>query len=243
MDRNKSLEAIEKCPINHVAFIMDGNGRWAKKRMMPREFGHRSGANVFRKIMKHCCNLGIKASTFYVFSTENWKRPKKEVDAILDLLDQYLDDCFKELEDNDVRFVFLGNKDVFSESIRNKMENIERRSFENTFIINLALNYGGRDELVYAYKKLMAEGKKDITEEDISGALYTADSPELDLIIRTGGDMRISNFLLWQSAYAEFYFTDILWPDLTTEDVDKAINNFLNRNRRFGGVENTQGAK
>ena len=243
MDRNKSLEAIEKCPLKHIAFIMDGNGRWAKKRMLPRELGHRSGANVFRKIMKHCCNLGIKASTFYVFSTENWKRPKKEVDAILDLLDQYLDDCIKELEDNDVRFVFLGSKDVFSESLRNKMEKIEKLSSQNTFIINLALNYGGRDELVYAYKKLMAEGKKDVTEGDISGALYTADSPELDLIIRTGGDMRISNFLLWQSAYAEFYFTDILWPDLTTEDVDKAINDFLNRNRRFGGVEDIQGAK
>lgn len=243
MDRNKSLEAIEKCPLNHVAFIMDGNGRWAKKRMLPREFGHRSGANVFRKIMKHCCNLGIKASTFYVFSTENWKRPKKEVDAILDLLDQYLDDCINELADNDVRFVFLGSKDVFSESLRNKMERIEHLSSDNTFIINLALNYGGRDELVHAYKKLIEDGKKDVTEADISSALYTADSPELDLIIRTGGDMRISNFLLWQSAYAEFYFTDILWPDLTTEDVDKAINNFLNRNRRFGGVEDIQGAK
>ena len=243
MDRNKSLEAIEKCPLNHVAFIMDGNGRWAKKRMLPRELGHRSGANVFRKVMKHCCNLGIKASTFYVFSTENWKRPKKEVDAILDLLDQYLDDCINELADNDVRFVFLGSKDVFSESLRNKMERIEHLSSDNTFIINLALNYGGRDELVHAYKKLIEDGKKDVTEADISSALYTADSPELDLIIRTGGDMRISNFLLWQSAYAEFYFTDILWPDLTTEDVDKAINNFLNRNRRFGGVEDIQGAK
>ncbi len=243
MDRNKSLEAIEKCPINHVAFIMDGNGRWAKKRMMPREFGHRSGANVFRKIMKHCCEKGIKASTFYVFSTENWKRPKKEVDAILNLLDQYLDECVKELNDNDVRFIFLGSKDVFSEKLRNKMEYIEKISIDNTFIVNLALNYGGRDELVYAYKKLMIEGKTDITENDITKALYTGDSPELDLIIRTGGDMRISNFLLWQSAYAEFYFTDILWPDLTTSDVDKAIDNFLNRNRRFGGVVDTQGVK
>ena len=243
MDRENSLRAIEKCPIKHVAFIMDGNGRWAKKRMMPREFGHRAGAKVFRKIMDHCFNIGINAVTFYVFSTENWKRPKNEVDAIMSLFDQYLDDCLKELYDNDVRFIFIGSKEVFTDSVRSKMEHIEKESEQNTFIVNLAINYGGRDEIVHAYKKLISEGKTDITENDITKALYTGESPELDLIIRTGGDMRISNFLLWQSAYAEFYFTDILWPDFTPQDVDEAINNFLNRNRRFGGVENTKGAK
>ena len=242
MEQKKHQKAISECPIKHIAFIMDGNGRWAKMRMMPREFGHKTGANVFRKIMKYCCERGIKASTYYVFSTENWKRPKKEVDAILALLEQYLEECIRELNDNDIRFIFLGSKAVFSDKLREKMEHIERISENNTFIVNLALNYGGRDELLYAYKNLMAIGKKDITEQDISEALYTKDSPELDLIIRTGGDMRISNFLLWQAAYAEFYFTDVLWPDFTTKDVDKAIENFLNRKRRFGGVIDTQGA-
>lgn len=243
MEETKYQQVINECPIKHIAFIMDGNGRWAKKKIMPREFGHKAGANVFRKIMKHCCERGIKASTYYVFSTENWKRPKKEVDAILELLDQYLEECIKELNDNNVRFVFLGNKNVFPDKLRTKMEHIERISRNNIFIVNLALNYGGRDELVYAYNKLLAKGKSNVTERDISSELYTKDSPELDLIIRTGGDIRISNFLLWQAAYAELYFTDILWPDFTAKDVDEAIDNFLSRKRRFGGVIDSQGAK
>lgn len=243
MEQTKYQQAINECPIKHIAFIMDGNGRWAKKRALPREAGHKFGAEVFRKIMKYCCEKGVKASTFYVFSTENWKRPKKEVDAILDLLNQYLEECIKELKDNNVRFIFLGNKNVFSDKLRTKMEHIERISRNNMFIVNLALNYGGRDEIVYAYNQLLSEGKTHVTEEDISSHLYTKDSPELDLIIRTGGDMRISNFLLWQAAYAEFYFTDILWPDFKPANVDEAIDNFLNRKRRFGGVIDSQGAK
>lgn len=243
MEQTKCQQAINECPIKHIAFIMDGNGRWAKKRMLAREIGHRSGANVFRKIMKHCCERGIKASTYYVFSTENWKRPKKEVDAILTLLDQYLEECIKELNVNNIRFVFLGNKSVFPDTLRKKMEHIEQVSRNNIFIVNLALNYGGRDELVYAYNNLISKGKTNITEQDISSELYTKESPELDLIVRTGGDMRISNFLLWQAAYAELYFTDILWPDFTVQEVDKAIDNFLSRKRRFGGVVDSQGAR
>ena len=232
----QSIETVEMCPIQHIAFIMDGNGRWAKKRMMPREYGHKFGADVFRTVMKRCFEHGIAAATFYVFSTENWKRPQKEVDAILKLLDDYLDRCEKELEENDVRFIFIGDKTPFSASLREKMARIEKNSYHNTYICNLALNYGGRSELVYAVNRLLKEGKDEVVEQDISERIYTNESPELDLIVRTGGDLRISNFLLWQAAYAEFYFTEKLWPDLTVADVDEIVENFKQRNRRFGGV-------
>ncbi len=224
------------CPIEHIAFIMDGNGRWAKRRGMPREYGHKHGAEVFRKILRRCCELGIKASTFYVFSTENWKRPQNEVDAILGLLEKYLDECQKEIQKNDIRFIFLGNISVFSDTIQKKIRYIQDISANNRFIANLALNYGGRDEITFAVNNLIASGAKHLTESDITGALYTKDSPSLDLIVRTGGDLRISNFLLWQAAYAEFYFTDKLWPDLTPDDVDSIVDNFATRSRRFGGV-------
>ena len=230
--------AASTSPIKHIAFIMDGNGRWAKKRGMPREFGHKKGAETFKKIMEHCGDLGIEAATFYVFSTENWKRSEREVNALMRLLDEYLDDCYIELtqKHKDVRFVFLGDKAPFTPSLRQKMERIERESAKNTRIVNLAINYGGRDELVHAYKTLIEEGKRDITEDDVSRALYTKDSPELDMVIRTGGDIRISNFLLWQTAYAELYFTDKLWPDFDVEDLNLALETFKNRHRRFGGV-------
>ena len=233
---DNSVEIMGNMP-SHVAFIMDGNGRWAKKRGMPREYGHKFGAESFRKVMKYCLELGIKATTFYVFSTENWKRPKKEVDSIMKLLSSYLDECEKELKKYDIRFIFLGDKSVFPEALRNKMIEIEEKSRSAKNIVNLALNYGGRDEIVYAFKKLSEKGYgANITEADITSALYTSESPELDLIVRTGGDIRISNFLLWQAAYAELYFTDVLWPDFSTDEVDRAIEVFRNRKRRFGGV-------
>ena len=225
------------CPIKHIAFIMDGNGRWAKKRGMPREYGHRYGADTFKKIMRHCCSIGIKAMTFYVFSTENWKRPQKEVDSIMNLLEQYLDECEKELKKNEARFIFIGDKSPFSDTLRKKMEHIEEISAQNSYVVNLALNYGGRSELVYAANKLIREGKQEITEADFADALYTRESPELDMIVRTGGDLRISNFLLWQAAYAELYFSDKLWPDFKPEDVDEIVESFKNRKRRFGGVD------
>ena len=214
----KKTESLA-CPIRHLAFIMDGNGRWAKKRGMPREYGHKFGAETFRKIMRHCFEIGIEAVTFYVFSTENWKRPQKEVDSIMRLLSEYLDECEKEMSSQDVRVIFLGDKAPFSETIRNKMLHIEEQSKACSHIVNLAINYGGRSELVHACEHLLQEGKSTLTEADIEHALYTADSPELDMIVRTGGDLRISNFLLWQAAYAELYFTDILWPDFTEKDV------------------------
>lgn len=225
-------------PIRHIAFIMDGNGRWAKKRGMPREYGHRKGAEVFKQVVERCGKLGIEAATFYVFSTENWKRPEKEVSALMNLLDEYLDDCENQLlkKDKNIRFIFLGDKSPFTPSLRAKMEKIEKESASNTRIVNLAVNYGGRSELTQAFNKLIAEGKREISEQDITGALYTKDSPELDMIVRTGGDIRISNFLLWQTAYAELYFTDKLWPDLTPDDVDKAVEVFCGRQRRFGGA-------
>ncbi len=236
MKENKAVNKEQECAIGHIAFIMDGNGRWAKKRAMPREVGHRHGAEVFRKILRRCCELGIKASTYYVFSTENWKRPQKEVDAIMDLLDKYLDQCKKEVFDNDVRFIFIGDTSVFSESVKKKMAEIEEVSKNNTYIANLALNYGGRAELAMAVNTLLAEGREHVTEDDITACLYTKESPPLDLIVRTGGDLRISNFLLWQAAYAEFYFTDKLWPDLSPDDIDEIVENFTSRSRRFGGV-------
>ena len=216
---------------------MDGNGRWAKKRGMPREYGHRFGAETFRKIMEYCGDIGIEAATFYVFSTENWKRPQKEVDSIMKLLNKYLDECEEKVLKNDARFVFLGDKAVFPEDMRSKMIDIEEKSRKNKKIVNLALNYGGRDEIAMAVNKLIAEGKTRVSEADISAAVYTADSPELDLIIRTGGDMRISNFLLWQSAYSEFVFLDTLWPDFGEKEIMYCVNEFLSRKRRFGGLD------
>lgn len=234
--KNKKDTQPNACPVRHVAFIMDGNGRWAKKRGMPREYGHKFGAETFKKMMRYCSGLGMEAITFYVFSTENWKRPKKEVDSILSLLEQYLDECEKELKKNDVRFIFLGDKSPFGDGIRQKMERIEQTSAHHKRIVNLALNYGGRSELVYAANRLLQSGKTEITEAELANALYTRESPDPDMIVRTGGDLRISNFLLWQSAYAELYFTDKLWPDFGEKDLDEALESFKNRKRRFGGV-------
>lgn len=224
--------------IKHIAFIMDGNGRWAKKRGLPREYGHRKGAETFKKVVEYCGALGINATTFYVFSTENWKRPQKEVDALMKLLDEYLDECKDNLlkKDDGIRFVFIGDKSPFSEDLRKKMLTLEEMTAGNSRIVNLAINYGGRDEIVHAFNALIAEGKRKISENDISSSVYTAESPQLDMIVRTGGDIRISNFLLWQAAYAELYFTDTLWPDFSKKDIDKAIKAFNGRNRRFGGV-------
>ena len=224
--------------IKHIAFIMDGNGRWAKKRGLPREYGHRKGAETFKKVVEYCGALGINATTFYVFSTENWKRPQKEVDALMKLLDEYLDECKDNLlkKDDGIRFVFIGDKSPFSEDLRKKMLTLEEMTAGNSRIVNLAINYGGRDEIVHAFNALIAEGKRKISEDDISSSVYTAESPQLDMIVRTGGDIRISNFLLWQAAYAELYFTDTLWPDFSKKDIDNAIKAFNGRNRRFGGV-------
>ena len=222
--------------LNHIAFIMDGNGRWAKKRGMPREYGHKVGAKVFRNLVEYCGDIGIGCVTVYAFSTENWKRPENEVKSIMNLFREYLDDAIRTMMEKDIRIVFLGDKSIFPDDIRETMIGIERDSRGNGRRLNIAMNYGGRDEIVHAVNQLIAEGVHDVTEEMISRKLYTLDAPEPDLIVRTGGELRTSNFLMWQGAYSELYFTDILWPDLKESDVDDAVREFNRRNRLFGGV-------
>ncbi len=222
--------------LSHVAFIMDGNGRWAKKRGMPREVGHRFGAETFRKIANYCRKIGLKTVTFYAFSTENWKRPPKEVNAIMKLMDRYLGEIERDIAQYDFRFSFIGDKSVFDEKRRARMKAIEDMTAGRESTLNIALNYGGRDEIVHACNALIAAGKKAVNEADFAAALYTGGQKDPDLIIRTGGDLRISNFLLWQSAYAELYFTDCLWPDFDESKLDAAIEDFYSRKRRYGGV-------
>jgi undecaprenyl diphosphate synthase len=183
-----------------------------------------------------CRDRGIGTITAYVFSTENWKRPQKEVDTILGLLDGYLDDCISDMKKYEVEYRFLGDKGVFTPALRRKMEWLERESAGRPWRVNLALNYGSRSELTRAFRLLAEEGKTEITEADVERVLYTEGSPELDLIVRTGGELRLSNFLLWQAAYAEFYFTDTLWPDFNEAELDRALASYGARNRRYGGV-------
>lgn len=219
----------------HIGIIMDGNGRWAKKRGLPRTAGHKQGAETFRTISKECGRLGIKHATFYAFSTENWKRPKEEVDAIMRLFKQYLleaKDDITAADNNKLRFI--GLKDGIPDDILTLMEEAEEDTKNNTGCdIALAVNYGGREEIVNAVNKLIADGKTEITEEDISQNIYTV--PDCDLIIRPSGEQRLSNFLLWQAAYSEFWYSDVMWPDFSVQDLYKALSDFENRNRRFGG--------
>ncbi len=230
------IKQAGRAPIGHIAFIMDGNGRWARQRGLPREHGHRFGVKAFERILEHCRDIGIGTVTVYAFSTENWKRPKSEVEAIMKLMDRYLTECEKNLDRYQFRFCFLGDKAAFDEKRRARMERLERETETRERTLNIAFNYGGRDEIVYACNRLIASGAQSVDEKQFAEALYTANSPDPDLIIRTGGDLRISNFLLWQAAYAELYFTDTLWPDFGPEDLDAAIEDFYTRKRRYGGV-------
>lgn len=231
----------ENLPV-HIGFIMDGNGRWAQRRNMPRKMGHREGAEVFRRIVKYCKKIGIKYISFYAFSTENWKRPKDEVSELMKLFDGYLDEV-KEYTKENTRLIFLGDKSAFGSEMEQKMLDIEEysKNFDGMTLM-LAMNYGGRDDIVYAARQLseMIFNKEicieDIDEKMFSSMLYTKGLPDVDLLIRPSGEMRISNFLLWQSAYAEFYFTDVLWPDFSSNELDKALEEYASRNRRFGGV-------
>lgn len=222
--------------LQHIAFIMDGNGRWAERRGMPRRYGHRYGAEAFRKIVRYCGDIGIKYVTVYAFSTENWARPEKEVKSIMKLLDNYLHECEKYVNDYNIRMKFIGDLSRLDVSLAEKARRLEEISKGNPLTLCIALNYGGKDELVNAFNKLVAAGKKEITAEDIESELYTAGIPAPDLIVRTAGEMRLSNFLMWQSAYSEFYSTDTLWPDMTEKDVDAAVENFYSRQRRYGKV-------
>lgn len=222
--------------LSHLAFIMDGNGRWAQQRGLAREQGHRFGVKAFQNVLRLCDARGISEVTVYAFSTENWKRPQKEVDAIMKLMDHYLDECEKNIEKYGMRLRFLGDKSVFEPQRRARMERLETLTQGKTRVLNIALNYGGRDEIVRACNRLLASGARKVDEASFAAALDNAGGRDPDLVIRTGGDLRISNFLLWQSAYAEFYFTDVLWPDFGAEELDAAIEDFYKRKRRFGGV-------
>ncbi|MBQ5324814.1 MAG: isoprenyl transferase [Oscillospiraceae bacterium] len=226
----------------HIGIIMDGNGRWAKKRMLPRNMGHKKGAEVFQDITRYCNQLGLEAVTFYAFSTENWKRPQEEIDGLMKLFKQYLIDAFDYEKENN-KVVFLGDKSAFNQELRDLMLEIEQKTADRTgMILNLALNYGSRSEIVNACKEIAAKVKDgemsvdDIDEQMFSDHLYTKNQPDPDFILRPSGEKRISNFLLWQLAYSEFVYMDVLWPDFTRKDLDDAIIEFNKRNRRFGGV-------
>ncbi|MDD4773493.1 MAG: polyprenyl diphosphate synthase [Eubacteriales bacterium] len=236
--RRKPQTVIADDRLRHVAFIMDGNGRWAKKQGMPREYGHKAGAETFRRITGYCKDIGIKIITVYAFSTENWKRPKNEVDTIMSLLLMYIEEAIRDADINRIRFIFIGNRSFFSRTIQTQMNKLEAVTvkYNNDYILNMAINYGGRDDIVHAVNSLIASGAKSVTEDDISANLYTSHTPPPDLIIRTANERRLSNFLLWQAAYSELYFTDTLWPDLTDRDIDKAVADFYARKRRYGGI-------
>ncbi len=223
--------------VSHIAFIMDGNGRWAKKRLMPREYGHLEGAKTFKRLVRHCGKKhGIQYITVYAFSTENWKRPEREVSALMKLFRQYLKEAEETFAKEDIRVLFLGNRNVFPEDIRLDMDRVERLSENGSCTLCIAANYGGRAEVVDAVNALIVSGKTRVTEDDITGAIYSGKVPPPDMIVRTGGEMRLSNFLMWQSAYAELFFTDTLWPDFGEDELDKIIDAYGTRDRRFGGV-------
>ena len=226
----------EEGRLRHIAFIMDGNGRWAKKRGMPREYGHTEGAKTFRRVAEYCFRNGIEAVTIYAFSTENWTRPEREVKAIMALFQSYLSMGMEEMAKNNIKITFLGDKAPFTPDCRAQMEKLERESASNRYALNVAVNYGGRAEIVTAVNKLIAAGRE-VTEASISDALYTAGQSDPDLIVRSAGELRLSNFLTWQSVYSELYFTDTLWPDFSDADVDAAVEAYYARTRRFGGLK------
>lgn len=221
--------------LKHIAFIMDGNGRWAKARGMDRSEGHKAGVKVLESISDTCMSIGLEAVTFYAFSTENWKRPVKEVMGIMSLLSEYLDKCEGLFEKHQVRLRVLGDKSALEAPLRKKIEKYENETKHFKRSVNIAINYGSRDEIVRACQKLVDEGKE-INKENLSLALYTEDCVEPDMIVRTAGEKRLSNFLLWQASYSELYFTDVLWPDFSPEDLKLAIDDFYSRRRKYGGL-------
>jgi undecaprenyl diphosphate synthase len=223
--------------LKHLAIIMDGNGRWAKERGFKRTKGHEVGAETIREITTYCAaHKTIETVTFYAFSTENWKRPKLEVEFLMKLLDRYLKNELSTYQEHGIRFQAIGNISDFSKSLQKRIKKTEELTKDNSNLIQiLALNYGGRAEITMAVNTLIKQGKVVLSEEDISSALQTPYS-DIDVLIRTSGEERISNFLLWQLSYSEFYFTPTLWPDFTAKELDTILNNFTQRNRRFGGL-------
>lgn len=238
MNNKKTL----KIP-THLAIIMDGNGRWAKKRFLPRNVGHSQGSKRVEEICKAAYDIGIKYLTVYAFSTENWNRPKDEIDSLMKILQDYLRESIKKSSDNNMRVRVIGDKTGLSNEIQENIKELEETSKNNTGLnFQIALNYGGRDEILRGIRRMMEDYKEGsielsmINESMISSYLDTEDIPDPDLLIRTSGEERISNFLLWQSAYTEFYFPEVLWPDFTKEELVKAIKQYTSRDRRYGGI-------
>ena len=230
----------------HIAFIMDGNGRWAKQRGLERSEGHKQGAKTFRRITEYCADIGIKHVTFYAFSTENWNRPESEVKALMKLFKEYLLEADERERENDIRqsrIRFIGEREGLPKDLLKLIEKAEKKSNKYSKItVNIALNYGGRAEITHAVKEIARKVQQgeisigDITEQTVSDNIYTAGQPDPDIIVRPSGEYRLSNFLQWQSAYSEFWYSDILWPDFTEENVNEIIRDYQKRNRRFGGV-------
>jgi len=229
----------------HIGFIMDGNGRWAQSKGFPRKMGHEAGAKALEKIIDHCRTIGIQCATFYAFSTENWSRPKEEVDALMSLLDRYIAELHRKISSGeadvykDVQIRFVGDLSVFSEERYFRIRELEKLTDKpySRLTINIAINYGGRSEIVSAVNRFIAENPgRPLTEKDISLRLYTEGCSDPDLIIRTAGEMRLSNFLIWQSAYSEYYSSPVFWPDFTPKELDIALEAFSKRTRKFGNV-------
>ncbi|MBP5791854.1 MAG: di-trans,poly-cis-decaprenylcistransferase [Kiritimatiellae bacterium] len=223
--------------MEHLAIIMDGNGRWAKKRHLPRLAGHKAGADALDRTMHYCREAGVKYLTVYAFSTENWKRSEDEVSGLMSLLSQYVKSKEKELVANKVRFRVIGRREDLGAKLNAEIAALEEKTKDGDFTLLVALSYGGRDEIVRAARKAMAAGVKpdELTEEAFSSFMDAPDVPDPDLIVRTSGELRTSNFLLWESAYSEYYFTPVLWPDFDRKEFDKALESFSGRERRMGG--------
>ncbi len=242
---SSNLPEFEVLP-KHIAFIMDGNGRWARERGLERSEGHKAGAKVFRRITEYCADIGIEYVTFYAFSTENWNRPKAEVQALMKLFKEYLLEADERERENDIRqsrIRFIGEREGLPKDLLKLIEKAERKSNKYSKItVNIALNYGGRAEITHAVKAIAQKVQagemsiEDITEQTVSDNIYTAGQPDPDIIVRPSGEYRLSNFLQWQSAYSEFWYSNILWPDFTEENVNDIIRDYQKRNRRFGGV-------
>lgn len=237
MSKNQTESPRPNNVPRHVAIILDGNGRWAKKRGLPRKMGHVAGADMFRRIARYCRTIGVEYLTVYAFSTENWSRPEDEVQALMSLLEKHLQEALETMEKNKVRLRFLGDMSRLSPELRELIRRAEELSsgYEGV-LCSICVNYGGRDEISRAAAQCAREGLE-LTQENISRFLDTAGCPDPDLIIRTGGEQRLSNFLMWQSAYSELYFTPVLWPDFDEAELDNAIAEFCRRDRRFGGVK------
>lgn len=236
------MEVNRKIP-QHIAIILDGNGRWAKKRHMPRNMGHAQGSKAVEKVCEDAYKMGVKYLTVYAFSTENWSRPQEEVDALMNLLRSYMKDCIKISKKNNMRVRIIGDKSRLASDIQESIAALEEASKDNTGLyFQVAINYGGRDEIVRAVRKIATKvvnselSAEQITDEVIASHLDTAGVPDPDLLIRTSAEQRISNFLLWQLSYSEFYFPEVLWPDFTKDDLEKAIDFYNSRERKFGGL-------